>query len=241
VQTFLTRATAAAFCLLAAWTVLLGAAEALARQDTARAIQQAIAIQSGPWTLHAGPAESHLERLAELDPAGPVPALRAAVQMHPRLSWAWIALGLEAEHAGDLAAAEAALVQAARWDHQYLPAWTLANYYFRRGNREAFWPWARQAASRTYDDFRPLLRLCDALEPDPVLVLDRLNAGSLTSRHRMAGAYLDLLMAAARWSAAEQVAGSLDAAHDAQDRRRVADLARRELQAGRTCQICEAW
>ena len=93
--------------------------------------------------------------------------LRVAVRLNPRLASAWIYLGLDAEADGDLAEAEQDLLQAARVDRQYLPAWTLANFYFRRGDTVNFWPWAARAASLTFDDYRPLLRLADALETSP--------------------------------------------------------------------------
>jgi hypothetical protein len=53
--------------------------------------------------------------------------LRAALNLNPRLSLARIELGLNAEANSDLPEAEADLLQAFRFDGQYLPAWTLAN------------------------------------------------------------------------------------------------------------------
>ena len=93
----------------------------------------------------------------------------------PRSSASWIAEGLAAEEAGDFTRAERALLEAARIDRQYLPAWTLANFYFRRGAAEKFWPWARHAARMAYDDRAPLVRLAYELEPDPHKILDRLG------------------------------------------------------------------
>jgi len=93
----------------------------------------------------------------------------------PRSSAAWIAEGLTAEEAGDLLHAERALHEASRIDRQYLPAWTLANFYFRRGDAGRFWPWARHAARMAYDDRAPLVRLAYELEPDPRKILDRLG------------------------------------------------------------------
>ena len=60
--------------------------------------------------------------------------LRAAVSLNPRLSSAWIQLGLNAEADGNLPEAETDLLRAASVDHLYVPAWTLANFYFRRGD-----------------------------------------------------------------------------------------------------------
>src|SRR5262245_6924000 len=89
--------------------------------------------------------------------------LRTAVEQNPRFSGGWIRLGLESERAEKMEQAEEELLRAARIDRRFLPAWTLANFYFRRDNRSEFWKWAHRAAALTYDDYRPLLRLCDAI------------------------------------------------------------------------------
>jgi tetratricopeptide (TPR) repeat protein len=152
--------------------------------------------------------------------------LRAALNLNPRLSSAWIDLGLNAEADGDLPDAEADLLQASLIDRQYLPAWTLANFYFRRGDRAKFWPWARRAAALTYDDYRPLLRMADALDTSPQEVATRLGGASPLLR-----AYLDVLIGAGRLDSAQEVAILLSARHDPYDRARLADFADRKLRA----------
>lgn len=148
--------------------------------------------------------------------------LRAAVSLNPRLASAWIQLGLDAEADGNLAEAEADLLGAARVDRLYLPAWTLANFYFRRGDSERFWPWAARAAALTFDDYRPLLRLADALETSPQSVAARLAGGAPLLR-----AYLDLLIGAGRLDQAQEIAGLLSARHDPSDQARLTDFAAR--------------
>ena len=152
--------------------------------------------------------------------------LRIAVSLNPRLSDAWIYLGLEAEADRNLSAAEDDLLHAARVDRQYLPAWTLANFYFRRGDPERFWPWARRAASLTFDDYRPLLRLAGVFESSPQEVAGRLGSDAPLLR-----AYLDLLIAAQRLDAAQPIARLLAARHDPSDRARLADFADRVSRA----------
>lgn len=129
--------------------------------------------------------------------------------LRPRASSVLIDAGLAAEDAGDYAAAERTLLDAARIDHQYQPAWTLANFYFRRGDAARFWPWARHAAQMSYDDLPPLLRLCDELEPYPPAVLERI--GDPPRMHR---AYLDYLAGRGRWEAAQEVARRMGADPD---------------------------
>jgi hypothetical protein len=135
----------------------------------------------------------------------------------PRSSAAWIAIGLAAEESGSVDAAEHALLEAARIDHQYVPAWTLANFYFRRADPAHFWPWAQIAARLAYDDLAPLLQLADALDPDPAHLLDRL--GDTPALHR---AYLDFLIGRNRLDAAQIVARRMEGEPDSP--KRVADL-----------------
>ncbi|HSP68429.1 MAG TPA: hypothetical protein VLN48_11920 [Bryobacteraceae bacterium] len=148
--------------------------------------------------------------------------LRVAVRLNPRLSSAWIQLGLDAEQDGNLQEAETDLLRAARVDRQYVPAWTLANFYFRSGNSGNFWVWAQRAAALTFDDYRPLLRLADVLEPSPREVATRLKGGPPLLR-----AYLDLLIGEGRLDAAQEIAALLISQHDPSDRARLADLAER--------------
>jgi len=143
-------------------------------------------------TIRLAVAEARLRLYPELAPPN---QLRVAVTLNPRLAIAWIQLGLDAEGEGNLAEAEIDLLQAARVDRQYVPAWTLANFYFRRGDAANFWPWARKAAARTFDDYRPLLRLADVLEPSPHEVAIRLGGSPPLTR-----AYMDVLIGPAGWT-----------------------------------------
>ena len=172
-----------------------------------------LAAQSLYW-LRAANLVSHESSTAEL---------RASVSLNPRLSSAWVRLGLDAEGDGNVVEAENDFLQAARVDHQYLPAWTLANFYFRRGDAAKFWPWARQAAALTYDDYRPLLRLADTLETSPQIVATRLGGAS-----RLLRAYMDVLIGLRQLDKAREIARLLEARHDPADRARLADLAARE-------------
>jgi hypothetical protein len=218
--------------LLFGWMALaairLAVAETIFRQDKPEAIKRAIAIQG------AAPAAEFEEHLAELDPAHARDALEAVVAINPRAAGAWMSLGMLADSAGDAGLAERYLLTAARIDHQYLPAWTLTNFYFRRGNRELFWEWARRAASLTYDEFPPLLRLCDQFEPDPARVLTQLG-----NARRIGPPYLAFLMGESRLGAAQQVARGMvgERANDPY----LIRLADRQLRAGNTADAIELW
>jgi tetratricopeptide (TPR) repeat protein len=230
----------AAFCVLLASAVIrLGWTEVSARADSSAALGRAAGIEDG-WNA------ARLEDLAQLAGSNSARArelLRQATTVNPRQVSAWLALGLRAESAGDLAEAESALKQAARLDRQFLPAWTLTNFYFRRANREAFWLWARRAANMTYDDFRPLFRLCDVFEPDATAVMDRLGGEKKPGGDRkMLRAYVTYLAGEGRrLDAAEQAAWRLMAFDDQRDRPVFVNLITREINANRVAPALALW
>ena len=130
-----------------------------------------------------------------------VDAWRGVETERRRSSAALIDAGLLAEESGDYASAEHSLLEAARIDRQHLPAWSLANFYLRRGDAASFWTWARRAAALSYHEPTLLLRLCDELESRPAVVLERI--GDTPRIHR---AYLDFLIGRNRLSDAQEVA-----------------------------------
>jgi hypothetical protein len=157
--------------------------------------------------------------------------LRDAVAANGRSSEARIYLGLDLEQGEthrDLAAAEEALLEAARLDRQHLPSWTLANFYFRQGRVEEFWRWAARAGNLTYDDYRPLMTLADRMEPDGARLLNRLHGN-----HRLTRTYLDFAIGQHRMETAQQAARALLRFRDPADRDRVLGLAERQSASGR--------
>jgi len=228
VDRFLSVAGALFFGLAALTAARLAIADTIFRQDTTEAVQRAIAFQGS-----ARSAEFE-QRLAELDPARARERLERAVGANPRSSSAWIALGLLQEATGEYSFAERSLLQAAEVDHQYLPPWTLSNFYFRQANRERFWPWADRAASLAYGDLGPLLRLCDRFEPDPANVLMHFR-----DLRRLRPPYLNFLIGENRLDAAQRVGRGMvgDHANDSH----LVDLADRQLRAGNTASAIEMW
>ena len=115
------------------------------------------------------------------DPRTAKAALLHAVAVNPWDTRSRIELGLLAEAEGDSTTSERYLLQAAETDHLFLPRWTLANYYFRRGDTSQFWGWAKEAADRVYGDAQPLFRLCGRVAEDGKLI-DRLQIQSADAR-----------------------------------------------------------
>jgi hypothetical protein len=132
------------------------------------------------------------------------PILEAAIALDPYYSHGWIELGLEAELAGDTARAERLLLEAARVDKTYEPRWTLANFYFRRGDREGLWRWAKKALEIAYQDQTPLFLLCWRIGSDPAEILSR----AIPPQPRFLAQYLTFLLQREKLDAAE-AAGDL--------------------------------
>jgi len=103
--------------------------------------------------------------------------LATAVALNPRLTTARLALADLMENTGEVSRAEALLLDAAKLDHQFDPAWALANFYFRQGNRPRFEEWLGRAAAMAYEGGRPLFALAWRAELPPEFVVRRIVRG----------------------------------------------------------------
>jgi hypothetical protein len=168
---------AAGFAAAAMWSVHLGWADYWFRKETLAGTERAIEITPD--------RASYYYRLALLSsddhPARAAEALERALELNPADAQSWIDLGLQYEAGGDNARAERCLLRAAEEDAEYLPRWTLANYYYRRNEPRRFWYWAKQAAGMAYGDPLPLFRLCGQMEEDGKLI-DRLEIRNASVR-----------------------------------------------------------
>jgi len=171
-----------------------------------------LAVAERTWPITTGNTR-YFKDLAQRQPPLARSALRAAVQLNPRDSAAWMELGLAAERDGDKEQAAACLLEAEKVDRQYQPAWTSTNFFFRRANDLQFWRAAKRAAAMSYDDPAPLIELADHREPNAIAALERLG----NSAHLERG-YLRYLMGQSRWQEAEEVAARLSLLGDAVDR-----------------------
>lgn len=149
------------------FSIRLAAADAEFRRHTPEGVGRAIAIEPSN-------TEYLLLRGLQLDYNGedPTSLLERAAELNPLSSTPRIRLGLNAEIRGDNAGAEKWLLAAARVDHQYEPQWTLANFYFRRGDAEKFWPAMQSALAISYGDRRPAFELCRRMG-DAQTILER--------------------------------------------------------------------
>ena len=147
------------------WVARQGWAEWELRKGTEEGASRAAELAPGNARYWAGRSDwGSPERVSDLE---------RAVALNPYYSEAWIELGLIAEARGDPENAERHLLEAARVDRGFGPRWTLANYYYRRQDREKFWEWAGQALEMSSGDATALYRLCWLLEPDGEKILAR--------------------------------------------------------------------
>ena len=144
-------------------------------------------------------------RLSLLDEADARQLLETAVALDPYNAEADIELGLSHEAAGDYRGAERLFLGAYAVDDTYLPRWSLANYYFRRGNLPAFWEWARSAAEMPSDNTEPLFELCWSVSPDANEIARRI----LNDNPRLIRQYFDFLVTKNQMSAAAEIAERL--------------------------------
>ena len=190
------------------WSARLAWADHLCRASSEEEVRRGV-------TLAAGDAQCWL-RLAALEAArggNPEASLERAAGLAPDDFHVWIELGIRAEARGDLARAEQYLLRSAGASTQYLPRWTLANYYFRRGDEPHFWHWTRAALDTAWSDPAPLFRLCWNMAPDPRRILEH----AIPPRPQILNAYLQFLIATDRLDAALPVASRLAAVARAND------------------------
>jgi tetratricopeptide (TPR) repeat protein len=164
-------AIVATFMLTGAWTVRMAVADYHFRQETVAGTREALRIEPDSADYYVRLAAL----IQESDPNGSAQALQRAVVLNPWESQSWVELGLRAEVAGDLQTAERNLLRAASFDSQYLPSWSLVNYYFRRGDSEKFWFWARKAIGMAYGDMVPLFSLCWKVTDDGAVIEQKLD------------------------------------------------------------------
>jgi len=154
-----------------AWNMRTAIADQLASGNQPAALRLAMRLDPANATYPA-----HLAwELQVADPTAAEFLFRRALRLNPYDSSSWINLGLLEEVQGDKVGAEDNLLHAARVDLTWMPAWSLANFYFRCQRWDAFWSWAQKAAQMASDDITPLLRLAWYLAPNETEIQDRLR------------------------------------------------------------------
>jgi tetratricopeptide (TPR) repeat protein len=227
-------ATAALAGLAAAgaWSIRAGWADHLMRQGTVGGTERAIALLPDRAEYYA--------RLAWLvsddDPQKAKDSLRRAVELNPWDAQSWIELGLRAEVEGDETTSKKCLLRAAEVDREFLPRWTLANYYFRHDDVTMFWSWAKQAAAMMNGNAWPMFRLCGKAAEDGKLI-DRLEIRDPEVR----SSYLDYLLLQRRMDLIGPAVNRLLAENRQADVPLLLTACERLLEAGRVHEAAEIW
>ncbi len=194
---------------IAVWfSIVLARADSYFRAATPEAVRRAVeiaprnteylALRALQLDYEGVDSTALTEKIAALNPLSSAPRIK---------------LGLAAEIRGDAAGSERWLLDAARVDHQFEPRWTLANFYFRAGDRpDEFWKWMRAALEVSYGDRTPAFDLCWRGSTDADEILRR----AIPDRQEVVGAYLAYLLRTSR-AQIEGVARRLAAYHDPSD------------------------
>lgn len=197
-----------AACGCGIWSSLeLARAAALFHKDTAQSVRDAIRLAPDGWPYYM--------RLAQLDPAHAENLLKTSLQLNRFDAQAAIELGMQYENDGDYANAERQMLDAYQVDRTYLPRWSLANFYFRRGNIPAFWTWARSAASMPADEIGALFELCWRVSPNP----QNISAQILNEKPEMLRQYVGFLLGKDQPAEVARIAPHLVRAGDPQSDR----------------------
>lgn len=231
-KVFWAAAASAVLLAASAWSIRAGWADSQMRRETVSGTERAIALEPENAEYQARLAWLTADEGHAITKA----ALRRAVALNPWDARSWIDLGLQAAAEGDDTAAERYLLRAADQDHQFLPRWTLANFYFRRNEEARFWFWMKQAATMASGDPQPMFRLCGRVEENGRLI-ERLDIRSPDLR----AGYLIYLLGQQRvdllGSAVEAVADH----NRAEDVPLLLAAAERFLDAGRAEEAARVW
>ena len=216
----------------AVWAVRLAQADAWSGQRTIEGLRQASRIEPDDAEYRFRLAVS----IGDQVPAESLALLRQASALSPVDARIWIELGLRYESLQNYSEAEKCLLHAAEVDRQYVPRWTLANYYQRREDLVNFWHWARTSAEVIPGDPVPLFRLCGRVTEDGNL-MDRLALHSAELR----SAYLGYLLGTGKLQLGARVANGLVSEGSPTAAPLLMDYCDRLLAGGRVGEALSIW
>ena len=192
------RVLLAAACSLGIWySFEFARADYLFKQDTEASVLAAIkAVPDEP---------EYYMRLSQFDRNDTRELLLHALSLNHYNAQAEIELGLQYEADGELGQAEKHLLSAFAVDDTYLPRWSLANYYLRRGDMPKFWRWVHEAAQMPNDEMDALFELSWRVTQDPKII----SAAIVNDNPELLRRYVDFLIGKNQPIAAADVAQRL--------------------------------
>jgi tetratricopeptide (TPR) repeat protein len=192
-----------AFCGYAAWrSIRIARADWLANAGTLESLERAIRLEPDDAALLA---EAAIYRSDNDDPSAAVDEdLLRAARMNPFNSAVLMTLGLREEFRGNSAQAESFLSRAVEVDHQFKPAWTLANYYYRSGQPDKAWPMIQRILNLDPLGFdtMPVFELCWRQAADNQVSFSRRILSLIPKGGQKPIEYLDFLIRTRRTEAA---------------------------------------
>lgn len=195
--------------LAISWTLRVGLADLYFHRNTIQGTEKAIHLTPGQAEYQDDLASFFQD---DEEPRA-IQALKQAVKLNPYDADAWIHLGLIDERENRSSEASRSFHQAAHVDHTFLPAWTLANFYFRQNNSAQFWLWIRQASRLVPEDASPLFRLCWHFTDEGNEIARQLDL----NRPDMMAQYLNFLMSDSRKAAVGRISLRLAASRRTKD------------------------
>lgn len=145
---------AAALTGTAVLSARLGAADWFGRIPSRSAVERASRLD--PWNGEWDRYRCQLEQLDGIDATG---CWEAAARKDPRNVRILTEAGVTAEISSDFNRAERYFRAATAVSEEWLPRWSAANFYARRGRNEEALAWLKLAFQRSYGDLRPAFDL----------------------------------------------------------------------------------
>ena len=210
----------------------LSYADWLYRQNTTGDVKEAVRLDPRNGRYRAWLAE-----LLDNEGEDAASEWAAAARLNPMDSRVWIREGLNAEGQGRLAEAERLYLHAAEIDRLLEPRWTLMNFYFRTGDGDGFWRWAREAFAISYGDRKPLFDLCWRVRQDASFIESR----ALPANYAVQLQFMNFLLAKGRLEDAAGVAGRIAGEAPAADARAFEQCVEQLLSGGRPAAALKLW
>jgi len=210
----------------------LGWADWLSHRGTLEGARKSVGLAPGNSVYL-----EHAAEVAEASGGNGILFRERAAIANPLDSANWITLATRAEIENRSGEAERDLLRAYSADHQFEPRWSLANFYFRRGDRERALEWGRKTLEFGSGDLSAVFQLLWNVSGNGTEILEK----AIPSRPLVLGQYLQYLDGSGRLGDASGVAQRLVPIARTEEQDALAMHCSRCLDAGRVDEAVAAW
>jgi hypothetical protein len=214
------------------WSARLSVADWLASRGSLEASRKSVELAPGNSVYL-----EHAAEVAEASGENGIPLRERAAIANPLDSANWIRLATRAEIENRSVEAERDLLRAYDADRQFEPRWSLANFYFRRGDRERALLWSRKTLEFGSGDLNAVFQLLWNVSGNGTEILEN----AIPSRPLVLGQYLQYLDGSGRLAEASVVAQKLVSIARPEQQDALATHCGRCLDAGRVDEAVAAW